>query len=216
MLKKHLAALAVILILPATAISGPIGGLADHMGGQLLTTTVYVGLIDRDMGLNAEDKDFESNMLTARVTYGLSDKVDLYATIGKANVQGLDSFDGSLENIWGGGVKFLLFEGVNKTRVTINADARFFETSDGNNDAEYQELSAAVIISKRRGNLTPYGGIKISTVEIDIDSSGKWKEDDREGFFAGTDYFVNPNVYFTGEIHVFAENTVYAGVGYNF
>ena len=218
MLKKHLAALAVILILPATAISGPIGGLADHMGGQLLTTTVYVGLIDRDMKSKRtkELDESESNMLTARVTYGLSDRVDLYATIGKANVQGLDSFDGSLENIWGGGVKFLLFEGVNKTRVTINADARFFETSDGNNDAEYQELSAAVIISKRRGNLTPYGGIKISTVEIDIDSSGKWKEDDREGFFAGTDYFVNPNVYFTGEIHVFAENTVYAGVGYNF
>ena len=222
MLKKHLAALAVILILPATAISGPIGGLADHMGGQLLTTTVYVGLIDRDMELNAEDKDFESNMLTARVTYGLSDKVDLYATIGKADLQGPGGFNGSLENIYGGGVKFLLFEGVNKTRITINADARFFETSDGEDDAEYQELSAAVIISKKRGNLTPYGGIKVSNVEIDMDflgsnkNDGKWEEDDSTGFFAGGDYFVNPNVYFTGEIHVFAENTIYAGVGYNF
>ena len=217
MLKKHLAALAVILLIPATAMAGQIGGLADAMGGQLLTTTVYVGLIDRTVKLNSVDENFTSNMLTVRATYGLSDRVDLYATIGKANIQGLGDFDGSLEDIYGGGVKFLLFEGVNKTRITINADARFLETSEGGVDADYRELSAAVIISKRRGNLTPYGGIKLSDVEIDISGQpGEWEEKKGTGFFAGVDYFVNPNVYFTGEIHVFAENTVYAGVGYNF
>lgn len=215
MLKKHLVALAIILTIPATAMAGQIGGLADHMGGQLLTTTVYVGLIDRDIKLHGEKEDFTSNMLTVRATYGLSDRVDLYATIGKANIQGLGDFDGSLEDILGGGVKFLLFEGVNKTRVTINADARFLETSDGDVDADYRELSAAVIISKKRGNLTPYGGIKLSDVLIDVEGD-KWDEDTGTGFFAGVDYFVNPNVYFTGEIHVFAENTIYAGVGYNF
>ena len=219
MLKKHLAALAVILILPATAISGPVGGLADHMGGQLLTATVSVGIIDRDMKLKKRDGDFESNMLTARVTYGLSDKVDLYATMGKANIDSIGEVDDSLEDLYGGGVKFLLFEGVNKTRVTINADANFMETSN----AKYHDISAAVIISKKRGNITPYGGVKVSRVEIDEDDDpsigyvgGEWEEDDSTGFFAGGDYFVNPNVYFTGEIHVFAENTIYAGVGYNF
>lgn len=212
MLKKHLVAMAIILTLPATTIAGQIGGLADHMGGQLLTATVYVGVIDRDMKLKGTDEDFESNMLTTRVTYGLSDKVDLYATIGKANIDGIGNVDDSLEDLYGGGVKFLLFEGVNKTRITINADANFMETSN----AKYHDISAAIIISKRRGNLTPYGGMKVSTVEIDQDNIGKWEEDDSTGFFAGTDYFVNPNVYFTGEIHVFAENTIYAGVGYNF
>ena len=212
MFKKHLAALAVILTLPATAIAGQIGGLADHMGGQLLTATVSVGMIDRDVKKSGVDEDYKMNILSARVTYGLSDKVDLYATLGKANIDSFGKVDDSLEDLYGGGVKFLLFEGVNKTRVIINAEANFMETSN----ADYYDISGAVIISKKRGNLTPYGGIKVSKVEIDVDTQGDWEEEKGTGFFAGVDYFVNPNVYFTGEIHVFAENTVFAGVGYNF
>ena len=164
MFKKHLAALAVILTLPATAIAGQVGGLADHMGGQLLTTTVSVGVVDRYLKKSGVDEDFKMNMLTARVTYGLNDRIDLYGTIGKANIDGFFKVDDSLEDLYGGGVKFLLFEGVNKTRVTLNADANFLETSD----AEYRDISGSVIISKKRGNLTPYGGIKVSMVEIDV------------------------------------------------
>lgn len=212
MLRKHLATLALILTLPATAMAGQIGGLADNMGGQLLTTTVYVGVVDRDIKNHGVDEDYKMNMLSARVTYGLSDKIDLYGTIGKANIDGFSTVDDSLEDLYGGGVKFLLFEGVNKTRVTINAEANFLETSD----AKYRDISGSVVISKKRGNLTPYGGIKVSSVEIDAGLLGDWEEEKGTGFFAGTDYFVNPNVYFTGEIHVFAENTIYAGVGYNF
>ena len=220
MFKKHLAALAVILTLPATAIAGQVGGLADHMGGQLLTTTVSVGVVDRYLKKSGVDEDFKMNMLTARVTYGLNDRIDLYGTIGKANIDSFFKVDDSLEDLYGGGVKFLLFEGVNKTRVTLNADANFLETSD----AEYRDISGSVIISKKRGNLTPYGGIKVSMVEIDVKNDfdndaatvGEWEEKKGTGFFAGTDYFVNPNVYFSGEIHVFAESSLYAGVGYNF
>lgn len=212
MFKKHLAALAVILTLPATAMAGQIGGLADHMGGQLLTTTVSVGVIDRDIKRNGADDDFQMNILSARATYGLSDKVDLYATLGKANIDGVGKIDDSLEDLYGAGVKFLLFEGVNKTRVIINAEANFMETSN----AKYQDISGAVIISKKRGNLTPYGGVKVSAVVINPDLGKDWEEEKGTGFFAGVDYFVNPNVYFTGEIHVFAENTLFAGVGYNF
>ena len=211
MLKKYLAALAVILTLPATAMAGQMGGLASAMGGHLLTTTVYVGLIDRPMNRGGVDDDLKSNTLTVRATYGFSDKLDIYATVGKANIDGLDAVDESLETLLGGGIKFLLFEGVNNTRVTINADGRFLEVSN----ADYREFSAAVIISKKSGNLTPYGGLKLSDVEIDI-VGDNWEEEKNTGFFAGVDYFVNPNVYFIGEIHVFAENTLYAGVGYNF
>lgn len=212
MFKKHLAALAVILTLPATAMAGQIGGLADHMGGQLLTATVSVGVIDRDIKRSGVDSDYKMNILSARATYGLNDRVDLYATLGKANLDGLSGVDDSLEDLYGGGVKFLLFEGVNKTRVIINAEANFMETSD----TKYQDISGAVIISKKRGNLTPYGGVKVSAVEINPDAGKDWEEEKGTGFFAGVDYFVNPNVYFTGEIHVFAENTLFAGVGYNF
>ncbi|MDT8318359.1 MAG: hypothetical protein RQ824_10295 [bacterium] len=212
MLKKHLAALAVILTLPATALAGQIGGLADHMGGQLLTATVSVGVIDRDVKRSGTDDDYKMNVLSARVTYGLNDRVDLYATLGKANIDSFGNVDDSLEDIYGGGVKFLLFEGANKTRVILNADANFMETSD----ADYRDISGSVIISRKRGNLTPYGGVKVSAVEINPDLGKDWEEEKGTGFFAGLDYFVNPNVYFTGEIHVFAENTIFAGVGYNF
>lgn len=216
MFRKYVVVAVMLLILPATGFAGQVGGLADQMGGQLLTVTGYIGYIDRDVKVGPIDEDFTSRVFAVKATYGLNDRVDLYATLGLADIQDLGTFDGSLGNLIGVGGKFLVVEGTNGTRLTLNADAKMLKTDDGPIDADYQEISGAVIISKKSGNLTPYGGIKLSKIDIDIDNSPSIEEEKDTGLFAGVDYFVNPNVYFTGEIHVFAENTIYAGVGYNF
>jgi len=225
MFRKYLVVVSMLLLFPVGAFAGQIGGLADQMGGQLLTVTGYIGLIDRDIKVSpgGGDEDFSSRVFAVKATYGLNDRVDLYATIGLADLQDIAGFDGSLGNLFGGGVKLLIIEGANGTRLTFNGDVQRLKTEDTVNsidiDAEYLEYSASLIISKKSGNLTPFGGVKLSEVDIDFDGAGFYKDAEEEkntGLFAGVDYFVNPNVYFTGEIHVFAENTLYAGVGYNF
>ena len=40
--------------------------------------------------------------------------------------------------------------------------------------------------------------------------------DDFVGVFGGVDYFVSPNVFFSGEAHLFDETSIYLGVGYRF
>lgn len=225
MFKKLFVILSMLLLFPVGAIAGQVGGLADQLGGQLLTVTGYIGFVDRDIKMSpgGADDDFTSRVFAVKATYGLNDRVDLYATLGLADLQDINGFDGALGNIVGGGVKLLIIEGANRTRLTFNGDVKRLLTDDtvaGQDvDAEYLEYSASLIVSKKSGNLTPYGGIKLSKVNIDFDGWAGVKDAEEEkdaGLFAGVDYFVNPNVYFTGEIHVFAENTLYAGVGYNF
>jgi hypothetical protein len=53
----------------------------------------------------------------------------------------------------------------------------------------------------------------------DWDADGSDETDNAEnfiGFFAGADYFVSPNVYFTGEVHLFDSMSVYGTAGYRF
>ncbi|MDH3976091.1 MAG: hypothetical protein OEV42_17600 [Deltaproteobacteria bacterium] len=225
MFRKYLVVAVMVLLFPAGGFAGQVGGMADQMGGQLLTVTGYIGLIDRDIKMNpgGADNDFTSRVFAVKATYGLNNKVDLYVTLGLADLQDIAGFDGSLGTLAGGGVKVLIIEGANRTRLTFNGDVKRLVTDDtvGIDDveADYREYSASLIISKKAGNLTPYGGVKLSKVDIDFDGWSTFKDAEEEkstGLFAGVDYFVNPNVYFTGEIHVFAENTLYAGVGYNF
>ena len=216
MFKKYVLVISMLLLFPAGVFAGNVGGLADQMGGQLLTVTTYIGVVDRDVKIGALDEDFTSRVFGVKASYGLNDRVDVYATIGLADIQDLGPYDCALGNMVGGGGKFLIIEGANGTRLTLNGDARILRTDDGAIDVEYREISAALIVSKKVGNLTPFGGVKLSEVDIDIDQDKDAEEEKGTGLFAGVDYFVNPNVYFTGEIHVFAENTLYAGVGYNF
>ncbi len=217
MFKRFSLITVMIFALPGLAAAAQIGGLSQNMGAQLLTVSANVGFIDRDVKNGGGKGDFNSRSFIIKTTYGVSDKLDAHFDIGFADVQDLPGFNGSLGTAIGGGVKYLLFEGTaNNTRVSIDASILTFESEDsGKGDADYLEYSVAAVISKKSGNLTPFGGFRFS--DVDIDSSvGDFKADDKFGLFAGADYFVNPNVYFTGELHVFAENTIYLGAGYNF
>lgn len=217
MIKKLLTALLVVLSIPAAAMAGQIGGLAGNIGGQMLTVTADIGYNARDVEKGGSKDELSSRSFVIKTTYGLSDSLDIFVSLGFADVQDIGDFNGALGTLYGGGFKYLLFGGGgNETQVSINGNFETFESEDSGKEADYQEYHIAAVVSKKSGNVTPFGGIKISDAEVDIEGTGKYDADDNFGLFGGVDYFVNPNVYFTGEVHIFDENTIYIGVGYNF
>jgi len=77
----------------------------------------------------------------------------------------------------------------------------------------------ALIISNRTGNMTPYGGVKVCETEVELKSGAaptKYSADKKVGLLAGVDYFVNPNVFFNGEVNLFDQQAIYLGAGFKF
>ena len=67
------------------------------------------------------------------------------------------------------------------------------------------------------GFFYPYGGARVSSSRYE----GEHGVDDHKsknfiGFLGGADYFVSPNVYFSGEVHLFDEMSLYLTTGYRF
>ena len=219
MLKKIYMLVAIMIFTPTMLNAAQIGGLAGTVGGQLLTITAQWGLVNRDVTINGSQKgDYDSRSFSLKGTYGVSDILDLYANLGYADIQNLDGHDDTtLGDLFGGGFKYLFFEGPESgVRFSISGDIQFLKSNSNGVSVDYQEISGAAIVSKNYGHLSPFAGVKFSDISIDIAGTETIKPEDNTGLFAGLDYFVNPNVYFTGEIHVFAENSIYVGAGYNF
>jgi len=217
MIRKILVTALLFLSIPAIAFAGHLGGLSQNMGGQMLTITADIGYKTKDMERSSYEEDFSSRSLVVKTTYGYSDKTDIYLNLGFADIQDLGNFDGSLGTLYGVGMKYLLIEGANSnTQISLDFGIETFDSEDSGQEAEYFEYYVAAVVSNKSGNFTPYGGIKVSDAEIDLEGAGDLDAKDNFGLFGGVDYFVNPNVYFTGEVHVFAEESIFLGVGYNF
>ena len=56
----------------------------------------------------------------------------------------------------------------------------------------------------------------MSYVDYDNEGSRDYEGDDKFGMVAGADFFANPNVFFSTEFHLFAENAFYFTAGYRF
>ncbi len=210
-----------MFLLPAAASAGNIGGISENLGAQLLTVTADVGYKTRDVKYNGNEDELTSRSFVIKTTYGTSDDLDVYVKLGFADIQdinvpGTGDYTGALGTLFGGGLKYRLLGRSGGTSITINADFETFESKDSGRKADYLEYHVAAVVSNKSGNFTPFGGIKLSDAEVDFGGSVEYDADKNFGLFGGVDYFVNPNVYFTGEVHIFDENTLYIGVGYNF
>ena len=65
------------------------------------------------------------------------------------------------------------------------------------------------------GYFYPFGGFQVSYAKY-MGEEEDYRSKDFIGFFAGADYFVSPNIYFAGELHLFDETSAYLTVGYKF
>ncbi|MBI4745249.1 MAG: hypothetical protein HY786_01560 [Deltaproteobacteria bacterium] len=151
--------------------------------------------------------------------YGLLPSLDLYIKLGFADME-VPDFKGRLDGLYGVGAKFKLFKDPeDKLNVTIDGGVTRFNSGDSTGDATVTDYMGALIVSNKAGNMTPYAGFKVCETEVELKSgasSRKFSADKKVGILAGVDYFVNPNVFFNGEVNLFDQQAVYLGAGFKF
>jgi hypothetical protein len=200
------------------------GGLAAPVEGGGLALSATLAYSERDVK-NGRDDQVSSRRMLVRAAFGLVDGLDLYLTLGfsDANFDKLD-FEGTLGPSVGGGLRYRLMNFPESAlQLVLDLQGEYFRSQDGSKDLDHQAYHLATYVVKkigaagRVGYFYPYGGVRVSYARYDTnegidDTEGK----DVVGVFGGTDYFVNPNVYFSGELHLFDETGIYLGVGYRF
>lgn len=206
-----------LITLPSLASAGQIGGYSQNLAGQMLTVAASIAYQTRDLENNGVRDNMSSRSFSVTTTYGLSDRLDMFLDLGFADVQDISSFTGALGTMVGGGFKFLIIDNPeNGVQLNIHSNIRRFESSDSGQSVDYLEYHVAAVVSNKAGNFIPFGGIMLSDAELDFAGGPTYEADKNFGLFAGVDYFVNPNVFFTGEVHMFDQTTIYMGVGYIF
>jgi hypothetical protein len=124
-----------------------------------------------------------------------------------------------LSPIYGGGVRPMILPYGFNIPIYVSADLRYtaFTTSDHNVEARYQEFQGALIISYKLKGAMPFGGFKYNPLTVGITGTHNDLEgDSNAGVFIGCDWFVTPNVFFSGELSIFSETAAYMSVGYNY
>ncbi len=207
-----------------TAWAGPVGGLSAPLRAKGFAVSGWFAYAERDVEDGSGDEVSTRRML-ARVGVGVADGIDVYALVGFSDAQfDREDFTGTLGASLGLGVRYgLLRYPQNGVQVVLDVQGEVFRSRDGSKSVRHQAYHAAVYVVReigaagRVGYLYPYGGARVSYARYDgSDGVDDYRGDDFVGVFGGADYFVNPNVFFTGEVHLFDETSIYLGAGYRF
>ena len=219
-----IALVAVGVLWAGASPAGQVGGLATVMrpGDAAVSATVAYGV--RDVVDHGDDEVTTLKMLL-RGEFGVLDGLDLYGLLGLSSLSFDDAnFDGSLGPTLGIGARYgLLNFPESNLRIILDVQAEYSRVEDGSKRVSQQRYHAATYVLKefgaagRVGYFYPYAGLKLSYARFD-GSGGMddYHSEDWLGIFAGADYFVSPNVYFSGEAHLFDETSLSLGVGYRF
>ncbi|MDO8446864.1 MAG: hypothetical protein Q7T53_12350 [Deltaproteobacteria bacterium] len=214
-MKRYILAVFFLVALTSAAGAGQVGGLATNVGEGGLSLSTGLLYIDKDVERNGQKEEMTTRQLVVKGSYGLLPNLDLNVKLGFADLE-VDPIEGRLDALYGVGFKFKMFQDPNnKVNVLLDGEVTQFSSEDNGDDADVTDYQVAFIVSNKAGNITPYGGIKFSETEIERGST-KYTADNNVGVFGGVDYFVNPNVFFTGEVNIFDQDAVYIGVGYKF
>lgn len=198
-----------------------VGGLSwpNEAGGFTTSITVAYGEQDIQDGTDDTVSTFR-NIL--RAEYGLTDELGVYGALGVSDVD-IDDAGYRHSRGWsgGGGVHYgMVRSGDGTLQLVLDASAEYLRVGDVTRTA-YRVAPYLVKkfgASGTTGYFYPFGGFQVSYAkylgrgEVEDDYRSK----DFIGFFAGADYFVSPNIYFAGEIHLFDETSAYLTAGYKF
>ena len=199
------------------------GALATTVGSGGFALSAGLGYVERDVE-DGVDAQASNRRVTFRAQFGVMEKLDLYGLLGFADAEIDDaSFTGTLGGSVGVGARYaMLTFADNDTRLMLDLQGEFFRSEDGSKRVDHQGFHAATYLMKefgaagRTGYFYPYGGLRISYSSYGGRGVDDFSSKDYIGVFGGADYFVNPNVFFSGEVHVFDETSLYLSVGYRF
>jgi len=214
-MKRYIIALFFLAAIVPASHAGQVGGLVTNVGEGGLSLSTGLSYAEKDVERNGRREEMTTRQLVVKGSYGLLPNLDLNVKLGFADLE-VDDFEGRLDALYGVGFKFKMFQDPqNKVNVLLDGEVTQFSSEDSGVDADVLDYHIAFTVSNKAGNITPYGGIKFSETEIDFDST-KFTADNNVGVFGGVDYFVNPNVFFNGEVSIFDQEALYVGVGYKF
>jgi hypothetical protein len=218
-----LASLVALLLAAPQARSSQTGGLASPVGPSRLALSATLGYGERDVE-DGRDDQVTTRRVLVRAQFGVIDGLDVYATVGLGDVD-FDhaDFSGSLGESFGAGVRYgLLHFRESGMKLVLDAQGEYLRSSDSGERVGNQTYHAAAFLVKelgaagRVGYLFPYGGVRVSYARYDGSGLDDYTGKDFLGVFGGVDYFVNPNVFFSAEAHLFDEMGLYLGAGYRF
>lgn len=206
------------------AQAAPVGGLSYNLGarGFAFSAGAGVGFVQRDVHVIENDQlvdESSSSRFLIKVDVAPAYFIDIYALGGAADFQMDDAdFRGALTGAWGGGARLMLLPYSLKTDLNVTLDAQYvgFTAEDHDVKAKSDESQVALIIAYKLRGIVPYGGFKYNPVKVQFAGDDNDLTGDQEaGVFIGTDYFITPNVFFTGELSIFSETSLFLMVGYN-
>lgn len=219
--------LAVVVFLGVLAGSSqvsaaPLGGLSYNIGPGL-SVSAGVGFMQRDVHVIQEESiidESNSSRFVVKINGAPTTFLDIYGLVGATDYQ-LDDVDyrGRLSTLYGIGIRPMLFPYSFNTPLNVSVDLQYlaFTTKDHDIEARYQEFQGALILSYRLTGVAPYGGLKYNPVLVGVTGRHNDLEGEMDaGVFIGCDYFVTPNVFFTGELSIFSETSIHLMVGYSY
>lgn len=215
-MKRYIFALFIATTIATTVQAGQLSSQTATVGEGRLSLSAGINYASKDMKSGDATKEMIARQLVLTGDYGILPSLDLYIKLGLADME-MKEFKGRLDALYGVGAKFKLFKDPeDKLNVSINAGVTRFSSGDSTADATVTDYMGALVVSNKAGNITPYGAIKVCETEVEISGGAKYRADKKIGILAGLDYFVNPNVFFNGEVNLFDQQAIYLGAGFKF
>lgn len=216
-------ALAISLVLFAgSAGAAMLGGLAMPLNQGEASMSIIMAYSQRDVEDGVDD-EASSRRFLFKGAYGLGNKADIYFLAGLSDVAyDKANFDGSLGEALGLGLRYSPAEFADGSKFVLDFQAEYHSSDDGAQTVDYQLFRAAGYMvgkfgsSGQFGFIYPYGGLTLSSATYNNTRFDDYKGKNRLGLVAGTDFFINPNVFFTIEFHLFDESAAYLSAGYRF
>ncbi len=207
----------------ATALASPLGGLAYNLMTPGVSISAGVGFMQRDVHTLKDERlvdESSSSRFLVKLDIAPVKYFDVYGLAGVADYQ-IDDVDyhGNLATAYGAGIKQMLFPFGFDSRLNVLADVRYlaYTTEDHDIEARFQEFQGALTIAYLLRGVAPYGGLKYNPMNVGVTGKRNDLEGEMDaGVFIGCEYFVTPNVFFTGEISIFSETSIHLMVGYNY
>ena len=204
--------LAVVIAVPV-AHALPVGAPARTLDMGGLSLSGSIGYTDVEVG----DADVTTKSFFFKGAFGGSDGVTPYLRLGFADLKVDGSFEGNLGFAFGGGVLLDLItqESGSEFRFSLDSQVQWSQSSEGSTSYDLFEGQLALMGSTRSSGTNAYAGIAASFISLD---GGGMSEDEngQAHLFFGMDYFMDYNFYFSAEAHLFGQDTLSVGVGYQF
>ena len=166
--------------------------------------------------LDIRDEEVKSKSFFLKGAFAGGDGIMPYLKLGFSDLKA-GGVEGSLGFGFGGGVllDFLTQESGSGFRGSLDAQVLWSQSSEGSTTLDMVETQLSLIGSTRSGGTNAYAGISSSFVNFD--GGGMNADENGQGHLLfGVDYYMDYNFYFNAEAHLFGQDMLSIGVGYQF